>query len=78
MEISKKKLFKLLFFICFIILIFLLINAGRFLVVKDAPEKSDVIIIFSGDKGNRTIKGVDLYKEHYADKIIMSGGKVYE
>jgi uncharacterized SAM-binding protein YcdF (DUF218 family) len=75
---TKKIVFKVSFAIIFLFLLIILANLGNFLVVKDNPSKSDVIIIFSGDNGARTIQGLKLYNEHYAPKIIMSGGTVYQ
>ena len=44
-----------------------------FLVVDEVPQRSDVIIVLSGDKG-RVEYGIELYKQGYADFILLSGG----
>ena len=64
----------------FVLVIFVLIglNLGKFLVESDELEKSDVIVVFSGDNGPRTERAVELLKEGYADYLILSGGKVYD
>jgi len=59
------------------ILTFLFLNAGNFLVTSDKPKNADVIVVLSGDKGTRTQYAVTLYKQGYANKIIVSGGIVY-
>ena len=59
------------------ILTFLFLNAGNFLVTYDKPKNDDVIVVLSGDKGTRTQYAVTLYKQGYANKIILSGGIVY-
>lgn len=60
-----------------ILLIFAFINAGKFLVVNQSPQKADVIVVLAGDSGERTEYGVKLLKEDYANKIIFSGGLLY-
>ena len=59
------------------ILTFLFLNAGNFLVTYDKPKNADVIVVLSGDKGTRAQYAVTLYKQGYANKIILSGGIVY-
>jgi len=46
---------------------------GNFLIVSESPKKSDVIIVLSGDSGERLAYGVKLYQESYADKLLLSG-----
>lgn len=58
-------------------MVLIMINAGRFLVCYEQPRKADVIVILAGDRGERTEYGVLLFKQKMADKIVMSGGKVY-
>lgn len=76
----KKKLFVLSISFLIIIAIylafpFILEGMGRFLVVREEPVPSDVILVLAGDdNGERVAEGVNLYKQGYADKIIMSGG----
>jgi uncharacterized SAM-binding protein YcdF (DUF218 family) len=45
----------------------------KILIVNQLPRKSDVIIILSGDLGDRLVYGVKLYKLGYADKVLISG-----
>lgn len=52
--------------------------AGCLLVVDEPPEKVDVIVVLAGDRGNRTQKGVELFRQGYAPQIIMSGAIVYD
>lgn len=47
---------------------------GRYLVVDEKPEPSGAIVILSGETVPRVAKGVELYRQGYADLIIMSGG----
>ena len=62
-----------------VILIFVVLGSlGRVLIVNEPLKKVDVIIVYSGDSGERTIKGVELLKDGYADYIIFSGGAVYD
>jgi len=57
------------------------------LKISQKPQKADVIVVFgggvgeTGSPGKSTIEraryAVNLYKRHYADKIIFSSGYVY-
>ena len=48
---------------------------ARFLIVRDRLEPADVIIVLAGDSnGERVAAGVKLYKQGYANKLLMSGG----
>jgi len=37
------------------------------------PRNADVIVILGGDQGRRLQTGIQLYKQGYADKIILTG-----
>lgn len=71
---------KKLIIIAIIILIIVRIgaNLGSFLIVNDELNKADAIVVFSGDNGPRTEKGVELLKEGLGDYLILSGGIVYD
>ena len=71
---------KKLIIIAIIILIIVKIgaNLGSFLIVNDELNKADAIVVFSGDNGPRTEKGVELLKEGLGDYLILSGGIVYD
>ncbi|MET1031591.1 YdcF family protein [Domibacillus tundrae] len=48
-----------------------LLNAGHFLTLHEQPEQADVIVVLS--PGTERIEaGVRLWKEHYADQIILT------
>ncbi len=70
----KKRYLLIVTILMFIGLGFL----GRVLILNETPKKVDVIVVYSGDSGERTIKGVELLKAGYADYIIFSGGAVYD
>lgn len=74
----KRKLIIGILVIFLIGIIYCLLNLGSFLVVSDDLEKSDAIVVFSGDNGVRTEVGVELLKEGYGEYLILSGGKVYD
>lgn len=74
----KRKLIIGVLVIFLIGIIYCLLNLGSFLVVSDDLEKSDAIVVFSGDNGVRTEVGVELLKEGYGEYLILSGGKVYD
>lgn len=78
---SKQKLI----FVLTAVIVFLLIvvsaavsYAGKWLVVDDPLQKVDVIVVLSGDRGERVEHAVDLYKKGYADKLLITGGIVYD
>jgi uncharacterized SAM-binding protein YcdF (DUF218 family) len=48
--------------------------AGRFLDVQQPLEKADLIFVLAGARIERWLEAVDLYKEGWASKIVMSPG----
>lgn len=53
----------------------ILTNMSDFLCVQDKLEKADVILTLAGDSnGERVAQSVELYKQKWAPKILMSGG----
>jgi uncharacterized SAM-binding protein YcdF (DUF218 family) len=50
---------------------------GRFLIVRDVLEPTDLIVVLGGDiNGERVNEAVALYKQGYAKKMLMSGGEL--
>lgn len=45
-------------------------NAARMLVI-DAPERSDVVLILAGETDRRPAKGLELLEQGYASRVIM-------
>lgn len=45
-----------------------------FIFVEDAPQKSDVIMVVGGSYPEAAEISADLWKQGYADKIIIGGG----
>lgn len=76
-SISRKRIRMAVSVAAAVLLLILFINAGRFLIDSDVPQKADVIIVFAGDRGARTEEGVRLYMEGYAPILMMSGGDIY-
>ncbi|HWJ77150.1 MAG TPA: YdcF family protein [Niallia sp.] len=70
MKFGLKKIIFLMFFFLLLFTV-LLLNAGTLLAGFDKPSKADAIIILSGDNG-RLEKGVYLFNEGYAEKLILS------
>jgi len=60
-----------------LIILLFVFYGGRFLVYDEPPRKADVIVVLSGDKGERTVKGAELFREKYAPYLLVSGGIVY-
>lgn len=64
----KIFLAALAIYICFILVV------DNFLVENQTPQKSDYIVVISGgDTVGRTKKGIELYKQAYAPKLLLSG-----
>lgn len=75
----KKKILYLFFFsliLLFIFSSFFLTLPGRLLVKSDPLKKADIIIVLAGEYGERVRYGVSLYKQGFADKILLSGGPI--
>lgn len=56
------------------------VNAGRMLVV-DAPEKSDVIVVLAGETDRRPALALQLLDDGYAKRVyidVNDGAKIYE
>jgi len=50
---------------------------GRFLVVADKPAPAEVLVVLSGDRGERLEYAVRLHREGLAERLLLSGGPVY-
>ena len=75
----KKWGFYLLFFLflsLFFLSPFFLSLVGKLLIKSNPLSKADIIIVLAGEKGERVQYGVELYKQGYADKILLSGGSI--
>ncbi|WP_102335511.1 YdcF family protein [Salimicrobium jeotgali] len=74
---TKKKVIAgvlLLFFLIFLAVVITFTVLGRdFLVIKEKPKPSEVIYVLDGSPG-RVERGLALYKERYAGRLILSGG----
>lgn len=53
-------------------------RAGRYLIVEDPVAKSDAIVVLAGSRVERWLEAVDLYKEGWAPRIILSAGREEE
>jgi uncharacterized SAM-binding protein YcdF (DUF218 family) len=52
--------------------------AGRYLVQQDPLEKADAIVVLAGGNVERWLEGVDLYREGWAPRIVISPGIIDE
>ena len=89
MKITKKakqlsNIWKIILFtviaVCLGLLLTIIINwdsirmkMAEFLIVNETPKKADVIIVLSGDFGERVAYGAKLYLAGYANKLLLSG-----
>jgi len=54
----------------------LLTAAGRFLIVQDAIERADVIVVLAGGRGDERVRqAAQLYREGFAPTVLLSGGE---
>lgn len=68
-----KRVFKLILAVISVYIVFILL-VDNFFIENSAPEKADFIVVISGgDTAGRTKKGVELYKQAYAPKLLLSG-----
>lgn len=67
-RVVKLILAALALYVCFILVV------NNLLIENSKPVKSDYIVVISGgDTIGRTKKGVELYKQAYAPKLLLSG-----
>jgi uncharacterized SAM-binding protein YcdF (DUF218 family) len=67
-KIIKLSLLGLLSYFCFVQLV------NTVLIKDDKPQEADYIVVISGgDTYGRTKKGIELYKQAYAPKLLLSG-----
>ena len=70
----KKKLFLIGAAVLVVVSVFGFLNAGVFLSAPAKPPVSaDVMVILGGDAGARTIRGIDIYKKGFVQRIILTG-----
>jgi uncharacterized SAM-binding protein YcdF (DUF218 family) len=50
--------------------------AGRYLVVQQPLEKSDAIVVLAGTRAERWLEAVDLFREGWAPRIVVSRGRI--
>ena len=63
------------FFIVILFYVFrgpILTGMGKFLVVEDSLSNADIIYLLTGDITKRPFHAVKLYRENYANKIVIS------
>src|SRR5215204_4549174 len=52
--------------------------AGRFFSATDPLQRGDAIVVLAGSRVDRWLEAVDLFKEGWAPKIMLSPGPVSE
>ena len=82
-KIKKQQLFKWLFFLLFIIYILvshyhapILTRMGRYLILENPPEKSDLIVCLAGSNIERGLAAADAYRQGLAPKIFVAREEV--
>jgi uncharacterized SAM-binding protein YcdF (DUF218 family) len=51
---------------------------GRFLRVDDALTRADAIVVLGGGRPARIEHAVALFEAGYADRVVLSGGRLYQ
>jgi len=62
-----------------VLLVLFAANAGRMLVV-DAPERSDVILVLAGETDKRPARALELLSQGYGHRVVIdvpAGAKIY-
>lgn len=73
-KMGKRRKRILFLYLSLLLMVLLLLCAGRFLPVSEAPKQADVIIILSGG-GGRVEQGVKLFQKGYAPQLLLSNAK---
>ncbi|MBU4533205.1 MAG: YdcF family protein [Eubacteriales bacterium] len=82
--VRLQRLGKQLAVLCVVLLVIvgvgwlLLPLAGQYLLVDQEVDRVDVIVVLSGDRGERMEHGADLFHLGTADRVIVSGGAIYQ
>jgi uncharacterized SAM-binding protein YcdF (DUF218 family) len=72
MKITKKLFITLVVILSVVVLTRLsLPTLGGLLISQDEPQHSDIIVLLMGSGPDRMLGAVDLYKQGYADHIVM-------
>jgi uncharacterized SAM-binding protein YcdF (DUF218 family) len=72
MKKPKKLFITVVVILAVVVLIRLSLPAlGSFLISQDEPQQSDLIVLLMGSGPDRMLGGVDLYKQGYANHIVM-------
>ena len=50
--------------------------AGRFFLVEDQLQRADLILVLAGARIERWLEAVDLYREGWAPRVVMSPGPI--
>lgn len=74
---KKRKIMIGILILLAVVFAVFLINAGKFLTVKEGIHKADAIIVLSGDRGERVKKAADLFHQGYGKYFVISGGTIY-
>jgi uncharacterized SAM-binding protein YcdF (DUF218 family) len=76
----SRRLFRRLFLVLILVVVlggaWFVPRAGHYLVVQDPLVKSDAIAVLAGTRAERWLEAVDLYREGWAPRIVLSQGQV--
>jgi hypothetical protein len=79
-DFSRKSGWRLAAVLAGVLLFLLAFNAGRVLLV-DAPQPSDVIVVLAGETDHRPARALELLNQGYARRVLIdvpASGKIYE
>ena len=70
MTISLRTRIRIVFLVLFTGLILFALNAGRILVV-DAPQPSDIIVVLAGETDHRPARALELLDQGFAPRVLI-------
>ena len=76
LAVRALRLSVLLAGLAFVAFLVFLPFAGRFLDHQDPLAKSDLIYVLAGARVERVLEGIELYKEGWAPRLVMSPGLI--
>ena len=70
-KFTGKKITTILVILFIFLSTFLIPNLGKWLVIKDELQESDIIVVLTGSVTDRIMQAVDIYNERYSNKIVF-------
>jgi uncharacterized SAM-binding protein YcdF (DUF218 family) len=72
MSSKRSRLWLALIASAFLFVVFVFLNAGRWLVVQDPLQKADAIAVLSGRMPDRALEAARVFKQGYANRVWLT------